>query len=63
MSEREREVVGAVARGLSNAEIAAELFLPEATVKAHLAHIVTKLDANRTQVAIVGHDAGLDTGG
>ena len=52
-----------MARGLSNAEIAAELFLPEATVKAHLAHIVTKLDANRTQVAIVGHDAGLDTGG
>ncbi|WP_258172037.1 response regulator transcription factor [Kytococcus sedentarius] len=63
LSEREREVVGAVARGLSNAEIAAELFLSEATVKAHLAHVVTKLDANRTQVATLGHDAGLDETG
>lgn len=60
LSDREREVVGAVARGLSNAEIARELFLSDATVKAHLAHIFTKLDANRVQVAILGHDAGLD---
>lgn len=60
LSEREREVVGAVARGLSNTEIAQELYLSDATVKAHLAHIVTKLDANRIQIAILGHDAGLD---
>ncbi len=61
LSERERDVAGCVARGLSNAEIAAELYLSDATVKAHLAHIVTKLDANRIQIAILGHDAGLDT--
>lgn len=60
LSDREREVVGAVARGLTNAEIAAELHLSDATIKAHLAHIFTKLDTNRVQVAILGHDAGLD---
>lgn len=60
LSEREREVAAAVARGLSNAEIAAELYLSDATVKAHLAHIFAKLDLNRVQVAILAHDAGLD---
>ncbi|MDO5629398.1 MAG: response regulator transcription factor [Mobilicoccus sp.] len=58
LSAREREVAGAVARGLSNAEIAAELYLSEATVKAHLAHAFTKLDANRVQLAILAHEAG-----
>ncbi|WP_040156364.1 response regulator transcription factor [Mobilicoccus massiliensis] len=60
LSEREQQVAAAVARGLSNAEIAAELYLSEATVKAHLAHVFTKLDLNRVQVAILAHDAGLN---
>ena len=46
--------------GYSNAEIARELFLSEATVKAHVSRLLTKLDAhNRVQVAILAHEAGL----
>ncbi|MFE5536302.1 response regulator [Streptomyces sp. NPDC056519] len=61
LTDREREVAGAVARGLSNAEIAGELFLSESTVKVHIGRIMTKLEAaNRTQVAIIAHDARLD---
>ena len=60
LTHREREVALAVARGLSNAEIAAELFLGVATVKTHIAHLFTKLDAgNRVQLARRIHDAGL----
>ncbi|WP_369055240.1 MULTISPECIES: response regulator [Kineococcus] len=60
LTEREREVLGAVGRGLSNAEIGRELFMSEATVKTHVSRLLTKLDAhNRVQVAIVAHDAGL----
>jgi DNA-binding NarL/FixJ family response regulator len=60
LTQREREVAVAVARGLSNAEIAAELFLGVATVKTHIAHLFTKLDAgNRVQLARRIHDAGL----
>lgn len=60
LTEREREVALAVARGLSNAEIAAELFLGVATVKTHVAHLFTKLDAsNRVQLARRIHEAGL----
>ncbi|GAA1731999.1 response regulator transcription factor [Aeromicrobium alkaliterrae] len=60
LTERELEVAVAVGRGASNAEIAEHLHLSLATVKAHLAHIFTKLDAtNRVQVAIAVHDAGL----
>ncbi|OLF15226.1 response regulator [Actinophytocola xanthii] len=60
LSEREREVAIAVGRGKSNAEIAGELFMSVATVKAHISHILTKLDLNnRTQVALLAHDAGL----
>ena len=60
LSPRETEVVLAVARGRSNAEIAAELFMTVATVKAHVSHILTKLDlGNRTQIALLAHDAGL----
>ena len=50
----------AVARGLSNADIGRELFMSEATVKAHVSRLLSKLDAgNRVQVAILAHDAGL----
>ncbi|TYP89156.1 response regulator [Blastococcus xanthinilyticus] len=60
LSEREREVALAVGRGLSNADIAAELYMSVATVKAHVSRLLTKLEAaNRVQVALVVHDAGL----
>jgi DNA-binding NarL/FixJ family response regulator len=60
LSQRERDVTVAVTRGRSNAEIAAELSMSVATVKAHVSHILTKLDLdNRTQIALLGHDAGL----
>ncbi len=60
LTDREREVLGAVGRGLSNAEIGRELFMSEATVKTHVSRLLTKLEAhNRVQVAIVAHDAGL----
>jgi DNA-binding NarL/FixJ family response regulator len=60
LSEREHEVALAVGRGLSNADIAAELYMSVATVKAHVSRLLTKLHAtNRVQVALVVHDAGL----
>jgi DNA-binding NarL/FixJ family response regulator len=53
LSERERDVAIAIARGASNAEIAAELYISTATVKAAVSRILTKLDlANRTQIAV-----------
>lgn len=59
LSEREREVAMTVGRGLSNAEISAELFMSVATVKQHVSRILTKLDLNnRTQIALLAHDAG-----
>jgi DNA-binding NarL/FixJ family response regulator len=59
LSERERDVAVAVGRGRSNAEIAAELYMSVATVKAHVSRIMTKLDlANRVQIAICVHEAG-----
>lgn len=60
LGEREREVAVAVGRGRSNAEIAAELYLSVATVKAHVSRILTKLDLNnRVQIALLAYDAGL----
>jgi DNA-binding NarL/FixJ family response regulator len=60
LTERERDVVLAVAEGKSNADIAAELYMSVATVKAHLTRIFTKLElTNRTQIALLAHDAGL----
>nr|WP_308113498.1 LuxR C-terminal-related transcriptional regulator [Kineosporia corallincola] len=60
LSEREREVAVAVARGRSNAEIGEELFMSVATVKAHVSRVMTKLDlTNRVQIAILAHDAEL----
>lgn len=60
LTPRERDVVLAVSRGRSNAEIGAELFMGVATVKAHVSSVLTKLDLdNRTQIALLAHDAGL----
>lgn len=61
LAERELDVALAIGRGLSNAEIAAELFMSVATVKAYVTRILTKLGLdNRVQVALKVHDAGLD---
>jgi len=60
LTDRERDVALAVGHGSSNAEIAAQLHLSIATVKAHISHLFMKLEAtNRVQVAICMHDAGL----
>jgi DNA-binding NarL/FixJ family response regulator len=57
---REHEVAVCVGRGLSNAEIGAELYLSVPTVKAHVSRLLDKLGAaNRVQVAMCVHDAGL----
>lgn len=60
LTGREREVVLAIAQGKSNAELAGELFMSVATVKAHVSRILAKLGLdNRTQIALLAHDAGL----
>ncbi|MBV2365707.1 response regulator [Streptomonospora nanhaiensis] len=60
LSPRENDVVLAVARGRTNAEIAAELYMSVATVKAHVSSVLAKLGLdNRTQIALLAHDAGL----
>jgi DNA-binding NarL/FixJ family response regulator len=60
LSAREHDVAVAVGRGRTNAEIAAELHVSIATVKAHITKVLTKLNVgNRTQIALLAHDAGL----
>jgi DNA-binding NarL/FixJ family response regulator len=60
LSPREHDVLAEVGKGKSNAEIGTALFMSEATVKAHVSHLLTKLErANRVQLAILAHDAGL----
>ena len=59
LTEREREVLLSVGRGLSNADIGRALYMSEATVKAHVSRLLSKLDvSNRVQIAILVHDAG-----
>ncbi|MFI9463027.1 response regulator [Streptomyces xiamenensis] len=60
LAEREREVALAVGRGLSNAEIAAALYLSVPTVKAYVSRVLTKLELNnRVQIALLAQDAGV----
>ena len=64
VTEREREVLVLIARGLSNTEIAAELYLSIATAKSHVGHLLTKLGArDRAQLVIAAYEAGLMTMG
>lgn len=64
MSERELEVLQLIARGFSNREAAAHLFISEATVKNHLLHIYTKLGVNDRAAAVAtAFERGLLTTG
>ena len=60
LTEKEREVFGAVAQGLSNTEIGAQIFASESTVKTHVGAILRKLGLrDRVQIVVFAHEHGL----
>jgi DNA-binding NarL/FixJ family response regulator len=60
LTDRETEVLACLGEGLSNGQIAAQLYLSEATVKGYVSRMLDKLGcANRTQAGLIAHDAGL----
>ena len=57
---REREVLVQMARGLDNGQIARDLFVSEATVRTHVGHVLSKLNArSRVQAVVVAYESGL----
>lgn len=64
LTDRERDVLLAVARGCSNQELAAELFMSHATAKTHVSHLLTKFAArDRAQLVMIAYETGLVTPG
>ena len=64
LTNREREVLAAIARGLNNTEISEELFIGAATVKSHVSSILSKLGLrDRTQAVVFAYESGLTEAG